>query len=103
MEKKKFMVSKYKSPLDMFFGERNTPDEVKTLNDMLKALADSAKEKYEDTNDKLDMLRRVEIKFNVLCEWRDNYTDWERGRLSKPMFTVAEKEKALKQPRQSER
>lgn len=87
----------------MFFGERNTPDEVKMLNDMLKALVESAGEKYEDNTDKLDMLRRVEMKFNFLLEWRDNYTDWERSRQSKPILTVVDKEKELAVKRKTER
>jgi hypothetical protein len=47
---------------------------------MMTDLANKTKEKYEDVNDKLDFLRRIEIKFNMLVEWRDSFTDFEQER-----------------------
>lgn len=74
-------------------------DEIKSLNAAIEKMVKSSKEKSEDMSDKLDLLRRVEIKFYQLVEWRKQYT--ERGPAQAK--DVAEKEKSLKGERQKER
>ena len=62
----------------MFFAEHHSTEEIKQLNDKFRELALRARDdRYDETAAKLELLKRVEIKFNALVEWRDNFTDFE--------------------------
>lgn len=96
---------KLKSPLEHFFAEHNPIEEIKHLNDKFRELAQRAKdERYDEAAPKLELLRRVEIKFNALVEWRDNFTNFEQEDKQKNNPNkVAVEEKALKDQRIKER
>lgn len=51
------------SPLELFFLDKNTPEEIRSLVAAIENMVKKSKEKTEDMSDKLDLLRKVEIKF----------------------------------------
>ena len=63
------------SPLELFFLDKNTPEEIRGLIVAIETMVKRSKEKTEDMSDKLDLLRKVEIKFHQLVEWRKLYTE----------------------------
>ena len=63
------------SPLELFFLDKNTPEEIRGLIVAIETMVKKSKEKTEDMSDKLDLLRKVEIKFYQLVEWRKLYTE----------------------------
>ena len=67
------------TPLDMFFADRGySIDQIRGLNQAIGDLVRNTKEKHDSgVGENLDLLRKVEIKYNQLVEWRDNFTNWE--------------------------
>ena len=87
------------SPLELFFLDKNTPEEIRGLIVAMETMVKRSKEKTEDMSDKLDLLRKVEIKFYQLVEWRQLYT--ERDPASEKR--VNEKELDLNRDRKTKR
>lgn len=60
-----------KRSLELFFLERGVSEkEVLELHEGFITLLRNSKEKHEDAYEKIEMLRKVELKFNFLVEWR---------------------------------